>query len=106
MMGCTPFTLGNARGFICSRSRRPRCACGQPATLQCDAPSKRRSGTCDRHLCAGCATVAQCASSAQGHAERHPIRALQAPHPAVVRLDPSPISALSMDAFARNSSAE
>lgn len=30
-MPCTPFTLpGGARGFICSRTPRPRCACGQP----------------------------------------------------------------------------
>lgn len=56
-MPCTPFTLtGGARGFICSRTRRLRCACGQAATLQCDAPSQRRSGTCDRHVCATCAT--------------------------------------------------
>jgi hypothetical protein len=33
-----------------------RYACGNPATLQCDAPTGRRSGTCDRHLCASCAT--------------------------------------------------
>ena len=32
-------------------------ACGQPATIQCDAPTKRRGGTCDRHLCADCATA-------------------------------------------------
>ena len=56
-MPCTPFTLpGGARGILCTRTRRPRCACGQPATLQCDAPTKRRSGTCDKHLCAACAT--------------------------------------------------
>lgn len=55
-MPCTPFQIGAARGFICTRGPRPRCACGQPATLQCDAPTKRRSGTCDRHLCASCAT--------------------------------------------------
>lgn len=56
-MSCTPFNLpGGGRGFICTRTRSPRCACGQPATLQCDAPSKRRSGTCDKHLCAACAT--------------------------------------------------
>lgn len=56
-MPCTPFTLPNgARGILCTRTRRPRCACGQPATLQCDAPAKRKAGTCDRHLCAKCAT--------------------------------------------------
>jgi hypothetical protein len=46
---------GGARGFICTRGPRPRCACGKPATLQCDGPSRRKSGTCDKHLCAGCA---------------------------------------------------
>ena len=56
-MPCLPFTLpGGARGILCTRTRRPRCACGTVATLQCDAPTKRRSGTCDRHLCASCAT--------------------------------------------------
>lgn len=56
-MTCTPFTLpGGGSGFICSRGPRPRCACGTVATLQCDAPSKRRSGTCDKHLCEACAT--------------------------------------------------
>lgn len=54
-MPCTPFTIAGARGFICTRTRRPRCACGQPAAFQCDAPTERRSGTCDRHLCAACA---------------------------------------------------
>ena len=57
-MPCAPFTLpGGARGFVCTRSRspRPRCACGKPATIQCDAPTTSRSGTCDRHLCAACA---------------------------------------------------
>ncbi len=48
-MPCTPFTLpGGGRGFICTRGPRPRCACGQPATIQCDAPTKRKSGACDR----------------------------------------------------------
>ncbi len=55
-MPCTPFTLGNARGLICTRTPRYRCACDQTARLQCNAPTKRRSGTCDRHICAGCAT--------------------------------------------------
>lgn len=56
-MPCTPVTLpGGARAIVCTRGPRMRCACGHPATLQCDAPSGRRSGTCDRHLCASCAT--------------------------------------------------
>jgi hypothetical protein len=68
-MPCTPFTLGTARGFICTRGQRPRCACGKPATLQCDAPTKRKSGTCDRHLCAGCAVeVGPEKHLCQGHA--------------------------------------
>lgn len=50
-MPCTPFQIDGARGFICSRTPRPRCACGQPAMLQCDAPTRRSTGTCDRHLC-------------------------------------------------------
>lgn len=55
-MPCTPFSIGGARGIICTRGPRPRCVCGRPATLQCDAPTKRKSGTCDKHLCAACAT--------------------------------------------------
>ncbi len=55
-MPCTPVTLAGTRAIVCTRTARPRCACGTPATLQCDAPSARRSGTCDRHLCAACAT--------------------------------------------------
>ena len=54
-MPCTPFSIGNARGFICTRGPRPRCACGQSASLQCDGPSKRRSKTCDKRLCTSCA---------------------------------------------------
>lgn len=59
-MPCTPFSIGGARGFICTRGRAYggtyRCACGKVATLQCDAPSKRKSGTCDAHICHACAT--------------------------------------------------
>lgn len=60
-MPCTHITLPDGTtAIVCTRSRakQPRCACGQPAEFQCDAPTKRRSGTCDRHLCAACATVA------------------------------------------------
>jgi hypothetical protein len=56
-MPCTPFELpGGGRGFLCTRGPRPRCVCGKLGAFQCDAPSKRRSGTCDKHLCASCAT--------------------------------------------------
>ncbi len=58
-MPCTivPFP-GGGTAIVCSRTRsRPFvCVCGQRATLQCDAPTRRRSGTCDRHLCEACAT--------------------------------------------------
>lgn len=81
-MPCVPFQIGTSRGFICTRTRRPRCACGQPATLQCDAPTPaklissgpnagrvRKAGTCDKHLCAGCATeVGADRHLCQGHA--------------------------------------
>lgn len=35
--------------------KRPthKCACGQPATLQCDYPTEH--GTCDAWLCKSCA---------------------------------------------------
>ncbi len=55
-MPCTPFTLPDGtRGILCSRRPTLRCACGRAASLQCDALSTRRSGTCDRHLCSRCA---------------------------------------------------
>lgn len=57
-MPCTPLSLPNgARGILCSRTPRQRCACGQPSAFQCDAPTRRSNGTCSRHLCAKCATV-------------------------------------------------
>lgn len=56
-MPCTPLTLpGGVRAIVCTRGRRPRCVCGARPVFQCDAPSRLRSGTCDRHLCAACAT--------------------------------------------------
>lgn len=56
-MPCTPLTFPDgSRAIVCTRGPRPRCACGTRAALQCDAPAKRKSGTCDRHLCASCAT--------------------------------------------------
>lgn len=58
-MPCTPFSLpGGASGILCTRTLRPRCACGKPSAFQCDAPTKRSNGTCSRHLCAECATEA------------------------------------------------
>jgi hypothetical protein len=58
-MTCETVTLpGGGRAIVCSSRRRDKCACGRPATLLCDwkAP-ERRSGTCDRPICARCATM-------------------------------------------------
>ena len=68
-MPCTSFTINGARGILCTRSPRPRCACGALSAFQCDAPTPgklissgpnagrvRKPGTCSRHLCAQCAT--------------------------------------------------
>jgi len=49
-------TPGGGKGIICTSGRRKRCACGKPATLECDWKVKtRRSGTCDAPICAQCA---------------------------------------------------
>jgi hypothetical protein len=53
---CTPFRFAGGQGILCMRTAKPRCACGASATIQCDAPTNRKSGTCDKHLCAECAT--------------------------------------------------
>lgn len=41
--------------IVCTRGKRParKCACGRPATLQCDYPVEH--GTCDEWLCKSCA---------------------------------------------------
>lgn len=79
-MPCTPFTLPDgSRGIICTRTRQHtmRCACGNIASIQCDAPTRRRSGTCDRHLCAGCAVeVGPDLHRCPAHAEPEPQQAL------------------------------
>lgn len=69
-MPCTPVTLpGGIRAIVCTRGQRLRCACGRAPSFQCDAPTQgklissgpnagrvRKGGTCDKHLCASCAT--------------------------------------------------
>ncbi len=58
-MTCETYTMPNGSvAIICGSSPRKRCACGRPATLECDwkVPS-RRSGTCDRPLCSHCTYV-------------------------------------------------
>ncbi|WP_016745576.1 hypothetical protein [Rhizorhabdus wittichii] len=57
-MTCEHVTLpGGGRAIVCSSRRRARCACGRPAPLLCDwkVPGKR-SGACDKPICAGCST--------------------------------------------------
>lgn len=43
--------------IICGLPRPKRCGCGRPSTLLCDwkVPTKR-SGTCDKPICASCST--------------------------------------------------
>ena len=43
--------------IVCGTRRRKRCACGRPATLECDwkVPA-RKSGTCDAPICERCTT--------------------------------------------------
>lgn len=57
-MPCIPFSQDGMTGFMCTTGRRKRCACGRPATKECDwkVPGKK-SGTCDRPICAGCTHV-------------------------------------------------
>lgn len=61
-MPCHHVNIGGTRAIVCtSRGRRPKpCSCGsgKPADLLCDwkVPNKR-SGTCDRPLCAACSHV-------------------------------------------------
>lgn len=61
MMPCVPFqTKDGLRGIACTGRRgRRRCnnsPCIRWATLECDYPDgKRKSGTCDKPLCAECA---------------------------------------------------
>lgn len=59
-MPCIPFqTPDGARGILCTgrRGRRRCSACKNAwASLECDYPApNRKSGTCDKPLCTGCA---------------------------------------------------
>ncbi len=61
-MPCETFRFpGGGTAIVCSRGRqvRKKCVgCGKPATLLCDYPlqGKRAGKTCDRPICAKCAT--------------------------------------------------
>lgn len=59
-MPCVPFKSadGQTTGFMCtSRDRQPRCACGKAGVRRCDwKMTRRKSGTCDKPLCATCST--------------------------------------------------
>lgn len=49
---------GGGFAIMCSSRRRKRCACGAPATQECDWKVKtRKSGTCDKPICAACSYV-------------------------------------------------
>jgi hypothetical protein len=55
-MPCDVVSLGNGtRAIVCSPTRR--CVgCGKPARRECDwKVTTRKSGTCDRPICAACA---------------------------------------------------
>lgn len=56
-MTCETVRLpGGGAAIVCNRRRRVKCSvagCGAPSQFQCDgAAPQRKSGTCDRHLCA------------------------------------------------------
>lgn len=52
-------TADGAVAIVCGpRQRVKRCACGNPHTALCDWKVKsRKSGTCDKPLCAKCTLV-------------------------------------------------
>jgi hypothetical protein len=57
---CERVPVGNG-GFaiVCRGHRRGRrrvCSCGREANLLCDGPGVERGQTCDRPICAACAT--------------------------------------------------
>jgi len=57
-MPCQTVKLANGEtAIVCTGRRRQRkCACGNPATLECDFPTPHKaSGTCDKPLCKRCA---------------------------------------------------
>ena len=59
-MTCTRVALpGGGHAIVCTsgKVKAKRCKCGNPAPLLCDwkVPS-RLSGTCDKPICATCAT--------------------------------------------------
>jgi hypothetical protein len=55
---CHPINFGDGgHGFVCTRGKRPIIcsACGKRGDLLCDWKVKeRRSGTCDKPICASC----------------------------------------------------
>ena len=75
-MVCETIRLpGGGSAIVCSGRRSQRCACGRPATRLCDwKVATRRSGTCDKPLCANCSTMPQadkdlCPDHAQAFAD-------------------------------------
>ncbi len=54
-MTCDRVTMsGGVTAIVCGPTKR--CKCGRRATLECDwKVPKRKSGTCDKPICAKCA---------------------------------------------------
>jgi hypothetical protein len=58
-MTCEHVSFPGGSAIVCSgRRARTRCRCGNKATLLCDwkVTTRRPSGTCDKPICARCAT--------------------------------------------------
>lgn len=80
---------GKVQGIICgSRAPVKRCSvCQRPSTRECDYPTPtRKSGTCDKPLCAKCARQV---GPDRDYCPSHP---LTPPAPAQAPAEPSPPS--------------
>lgn len=46
---------GGGTAIVCTNGRRRKCACGRTANILCDwKVSGKKSGTCDKPICAAC----------------------------------------------------
>ncbi len=57
-MTCRTFPMDSGgTAIVCGLPSQKRCECGRASTLLCDwKVPKRKSGTCDRPICAHCST--------------------------------------------------
>lgn len=54
-MPCHHITVDGVSAIVCTSGRTQKCRCGRKATRLCDWKVKgRKSGTCDKPLCARC----------------------------------------------------